>query len=375
MKLKLLTWNVRGLNDPKKRIVLKNWLRKWKVDIVCLQKTKLDKVDGRVIQSIWGNRFVGWEVLNAVNTAGGVLLLWDKRVVNQVDSKVGIFSVSCRWKSLIDGFEWVGTGVYGPNRDESRSELWEELSEVRHQWSQPWCIFGDFNVVRFPSERRGCVRINPAMVDFSDFIEGFHLVDLPLNGGLYTWCNGSANPSMSRIDRVLVSTDWEKHYPDVVQKLLPKPISDHNPVLLEAGGMARGKSSFKFENMWLKAPDFVDKVQEWWSGYSYSGTPSFVLAQKLKALKGDLKEWNKLVYGDVGIKRQQLECELQAYDDKESLTGLSLEEHILREVCKAELESVAHSEEVLWRQKSRILWLKEGDNNTKFFHQMVNSHR
>ena len=96
MKLKLLTWNVRSLNDPKKQVVLKNWLRKWKVDVVCLQETKLDKVDGRVISNIWGNRFVGWEVLNAVNTAGGVLLLWDKRVVDRVDSKVGMFSVSCR---------------------------------------------------------------------------------------------------------------------------------------------------------------------------------------------------------------------------------------------------------------------------------------
>ena len=66
---------------------------------------------------------------------------------------------------------------------------------------------------------------------------------------------------------------------------------------------------------------------------------------------------------------------MQAYDDKESLSSLSSEEHSLREVCKAELESVAHSEEVFWRQKSRILWLKEGDNNTKFFHKMANSQR
>ena len=76
-----------------------------------------------MISSIWGNRFVGWEVLDAVNTVGDVLLLWDKQVVDRVDSKVGMFFVSCCWKSLSDGFEWVGTGVYGPNRDDSRSEL------------------------------------------------------------------------------------------------------------------------------------------------------------------------------------------------------------------------------------------------------------
>jgi hypothetical protein len=58
MKLKLLSWNVRGLNDPKKREVLKNWLWKWKVDVVCLQETKLDRVDWRLIQSIWGNRLL-----------------------------------------------------------------------------------------------------------------------------------------------------------------------------------------------------------------------------------------------------------------------------------------------------------------------------
>jgi exonuclease III len=112
MKLKLLSWNVRGLNDPKKREVLKNWLRKWKVDVVCLQETKLDKVDWKVIQSIWGNRYVGWVVLNAEHTAGGVLLLWDKRVLELIDSKVGTFSVSCGGKVSLMALSGLVRGVW-----------------------------------------------------------------------------------------------------------------------------------------------------------------------------------------------------------------------------------------------------------------------
>ena len=207
MKLKLIFWNVRGLNDPKKRGILRNWLRKWKVDVVYLQETKLDKVDWRIIQSIWGNRFVAWVAPDAINMARGVLLLWDKRVLELADSIVGKFSVSCFWKDLLDGFEWVGMGLYGPTHEEFCPDFWSEVKGVRQRWAQPWCVFGDFNVVRFPSERLGCSRLSSTMIDFSDFIEDLSLVNLPLHGGRYTWCNGLSNSSMSWIDRVLVSTD------------------------------------------------------------------------------------------------------------------------------------------------------------------------
>ena len=53
--------------------------------------------------------------------------------------------------------------------------------------------------------------------------------------------------------------------------------------------------------MWLKAKDFVDRVKQWWDGYCFASSPSFILAQKLKALKASLKKWNREEFGDLAF--------------------------------------------------------------------------
>ena len=44
-------------------------------------------------------------------------------------------------------------------------------------------------------------------------------------------------------------------------------------------------------------------------------------------------------------------------------------------MCEKELNELVDKEEVLWRQRSKCLWLKEGDRNTKFFHTMASNRR
>ena len=260
MNLRLLSWNVRGLNNPRKRQVCKNLLKEWNCDVVCFQETKVASIDSAFVRSLWGSPFIDWVALEAVQTSGGVLLVWDKRVFEKMDVIVGQFSVSVLLRGVVDDFVWACTGVYGPNEDSQRSFLWEELLQVQARWPMAWCLVGDFNIIRYPSERLGCELFSPAMFAFSDFIESNSLVDLPLEGASFTWFRDSGFPSMSRIDRALVSLDWEEHFENISQRVLPRVISDHCPLLLEAGVVRRGRSAFKFENMWLQAKGFVDRV-------------------------------------------------------------------------------------------------------------------
>ena len=178
---------------------------------------------------------------------------------------MGNFSVIVRWQGLGDGFIWACSRVYGPNDNNLRGQLWDELIGIQQLSEVPWCYIGDFNIVRFPSEWLGGSCLSLTMENFSEFIEELSLLDLPLEGGSFTWSSGSDQPSMSNIDRVLVSHDWEDHHPDVNQQVLSHPISDHFPILVKAGGILREKSPFRFENMWLKSDGFKDRVLSWWN--------------------------------------------------------------------------------------------------------------
>ena len=67
--------------------------------------------------------------------------------------------------------------------------------------------------------------------------------------------------------------------------------------------------------------------------------------------------------------------ELNAFDRLEGERGLHTDEKARKNLVINELEHSLLQEEISWRQKSRILWLKEGDKCIKFYQWVANSNR
>jgi exonuclease III len=90
MKPKLLSWTMRGLNEDK-RLRARNLLRQWKADIIRLQDSRMELISSNVMRSLLGCEHVDWCYSASREASGGILLMWDRRIVENIKEYGGFF--------------------------------------------------------------------------------------------------------------------------------------------------------------------------------------------------------------------------------------------------------------------------------------------
>ncbi|GKV35771.1 hypothetical protein SLEP1_g43991 [Rubroshorea leprosula] len=196
------------------------------------------------------------------------------------------------------------------------------------------------------------------------------LIDLPLVGRRYTWYNSNGK-YMSRIDRFLLIEEWILKWGDMKQWGLNRTVSDHCPILLKNEKMDWGPKPFKFFDAWLDQPGCKEFIREVWKSTIVRGWKGYKLKEKLKRTKKELKEWSRNSISEVDSKIMEVEKEIATINERGEICQLSTQDIDQRRNCFIELWKNLKIKESMWQQKSRKMWLKEGDANTKYFHRSV----
>lgn len=234
-------------------------------------------------------------------------------------------------------------------------------------------ILGDFNSILSSIEKCGGRDFGSSSHnDFADFVHSNALVDLGFVGNKFTRSNHRLRRAniKERLDRGLANHNWVHLFPNSLINHFPATRSNHCPLLLSTIGTYRNiPKPFRFEAFWVRDNSSHSVVAKAWLS-EVEGSPAFSLSRKWKKTKDDLKSWNIHHFRHIQEKIKSLMSDINVIQSsphspsnaaKEAVLQDSLQEHLLRE-------------EILWKQKSRELWLTCTDLNMKFFHASTACH-
>ncbi|KAL4201247.1 hypothetical protein AMTRI_Chr02g257740 [Amborella trichopoda] len=254
--MKFLVWNVRRLGHSSKKSAVKDLTSKLYPSILALLETKLPEPNFQSLRQVWGRRPSQWVSLPANGASGGIWVVWDLSFFTLNSHFIGEFLVTILLSYISDGTPLKFTVVHGPTSLVTRSRLW---------------FIG----------KCSCSS-TPHLVSGREF-QCHPLVPRKKLGSRFTWSNHASNPILSKLDRFLLSLNWEECFPRSSSLALPKPTSDHCPILLDTDVVQRGPGPFRFELHWLLEKDFSLLLHTWRNipASQVSGRAGYILQTKL----------------------------------------------------------------------------------------------
>nr|GFB41171.1 RNA-directed DNA polymerase, eukaryota [Tanacetum cinerariifolium] len=151
------------------------------------------------VKTCWGNFAFDYVHSDSVGNSGRILCVWDPNSFRRSNTTISDYFIMIRGVWLKTDVNLLIVAVYAPHDLRDKRMLWDYLAHVINQWDGEVVIMGDFNEVRYKSDRFGLVFNVQGADVFNSFIANAGLEEVPLGGSSFTWCHKSAT-KMSKLD-------------------------------------------------------------------------------------------------------------------------------------------------------------------------------
>ena len=232
LDINCLCWNPRGLNCPNRRDVVSDLVASTSCHIVCLQETKLQSVDSAMALHLGGYRLRNFAQKPADGTKGGILILWDDRVIQFLNVTTGTFSLSGDVAVCGSDISFKLTVVYGPTRGNLKDAFFAELAALKPMAGTKWLVNGDFNQIYKANDKNRGNANRSRIVRFRNALNSCELKEIHLQNRKFTWSNERQDPTLCKLDGFFCNEEWDITFPDHILHALSSSLSDHCPLLL-----------------------------------------------------------------------------------------------------------------------------------------------